>query len=136
MENNNNQTENPNEYSKEYSESSFWEKVKNFAIKAGSNVIYAALKLYYALQSTNTPAWAKAVILGALGYFIAPIDAIPDVVPAVGFADDLGVLVAAVATVSLYIDDNVKQKAKDQMKDWFGESEINNLDAENANKKA
>ena len=127
MENNDYQNTN-NEYAKEYSESSFWEKVKKFAIKAGSNVIYAALKLYYALQSTDTPAWAKAVILGALGYFIAPIDAIPDMVPVVGFADDLGVLAAAAATVSLYIDDNVKQKAKEKMKDWFGESEICNLD--------
>lgn len=128
MENNEFSSTNNNEYSKEYSESSFWTKVKTFAIKAGSNVIYAALKLYYTLQSTETPAWAKTVILGALGYFIAPIDVIPDMVPAVGFADDLGVLVSALATVSLYVDDNVKQKAKKQMKDWFGESEFSNLD--------
>lgn len=83
--------------------------------------------MYYALQSTETPAWAKAVILGALGYFIAPIDGIPDMVPVVGFADDLGVLVAALASVSLYVDDNVKQKAKNKMKEWFGESEMTNL---------
>lgn len=83
--------------------------------------------MYYALQSTETPAWAKAVILGSLGYFIAPIDVIPDMVPVVGFADDLGVLVAALASVSLYVDDNVKQKAKNKMKEWFGESEMTNL---------
>ena len=130
MENNDYQNTN-NEYAKDYSESSFWDKVKQFATKAGSKVIYAALKLYYTLQSTNTPAWAKAVILGALGYFIAPVDAIPDPIPAVGFADDLGVLVAALATVSLYIDDNVKQKAKEQMyqmKGWFSESDLKDLD--------
>ena len=120
-----------NEYAKDYRESSFWDKVKQLATKAGSKVIYAALKLYYALQSTKTPAWAKAVILGALGYFIAPVDAIPDPIPAVGFADDLGVLVAALATVSLYIDDKVKQMAKEQMyqmKGWFSESDLNDLD--------
>ena len=127
MENNDYQNTN-NEYSKEYSESSFWNKIKQYAVKAGIKVIYPALKLYYTLQSTNTPAWAKAVILGALGYFIAPVDAIPDPIPAVGFADDLGVLVAALATVSLYIDDNVKQKAKEQMKNWFGESELSDLE--------
>lgn len=127
MENNDYQNTN-NEYSKEYSESSFWDKIKQYAVKAGIKVIYPALKLYYTLQSTNTPAWAKAVILGALGYFIAPVDAIPDPIPAVGFADDLGVLVAALATVSLYIDDNVKQKAKEQMKNWFGESELSDLE--------
>ena len=127
MENNEFSNTNNNEYSKEYGESSFWDKVKKFAVKAGSDVIYAALKLYYALQSTETPAWAKAVILGALGYFIAPIDGIPDMVSVVGFADDLGVLVAALASVSLYVDDNVKQKAKNKMKEWFGESEMTNL---------
>ena len=129
MENNDYQNTN-NEYSKEYSESSFWDKIKQYAVKAGIKVIYPALKLYYTLQSTNTPAWAKAVILGALGYFIAPVDAIPDPIPAVGFADDLGVLVAALATVSLYIDDSVKQKAKEQMyqmKGWFSESELKDL---------
>jgi uncharacterized membrane protein YkvA (DUF1232 family) len=55
-----------------------------------------------------------------LGYFISPIDAIPDVIPFVGYSDDLGVLVAAVATVSTYITDDVKAKAKAKLQDWFG----------------
>lgn len=79
-----------------------------------------ALQLFYALQDSNTPAWAKAVIIGALGYFISPIDAIPDIVPMVGYADDLGVLTAAIATVAAYITDDVKAKAAAQLKKWFG----------------
>jgi len=111
-------------YEKDYSESSFWEKVRKFAAKAGGKVIYNALLLYYALQSPDTPAWAKSVILGALGYFIAPIDIIPDVTPAVGFVDDLGVLIAAVATVAVCITPEMKSRAKKQLKDWFGDTEI------------
>ncbi len=126
MENNNYQNTNT-EYSKEYSESSFWDKVKKFAVNAGSKVIFNALILYYTLQSTETPAWAKTAILAALGYFIAPLDIIPDAIPAVGFADDLGALATAYTTVSTYITSDIKQKAKEKMKDWFGESELNDL---------
>lgn len=112
------------QYEKHYSEEGFWEKVKNFAVKAGGKVIYVALKLYYALQSSNTPKRAKSIIVGALGYFVLPIDLIPDVVPMLGFSDDLGVLLAAVVAVAAHITPEVKDQAKMQMKKWFGESEI------------
>ena len=116
------------EYSKEYSESSFWDKVKKFASKAGGKVIYTALKLYYTLQSPDTPAWAKAVIIGALGYFISPIDVIPDITPVVGFADDLGVLAAATATVVTNITPAIKAQAKAKAGEWFGTTEIAEMD--------
>ncbi|MGJ3196969.1 DUF1232 domain-containing protein [Peribacillus castrilensis] len=37
--------------------------------------------MFYTLQKPTTPAWAKTVIVGALGYFILPIDLIPDLIP-------------------------------------------------------
>lgn len=107
-------------FEKEYSDSNYWDKVKNVAKVAGKEVIEKALQLYYALQQPGTPAWAKAVIIGALGYFISPVDAIPDVVPMIGFADDLGVLAAAIATVAIYITDDVKAKAETKLNEWFG----------------
>lgn len=119
---------NNNEYAKEFSESSFWDKVKKFASKAGSKVIYTALKLYYTMQSPDTPAWAKAVIIGALGYFIAPVDGIPDPTPIVGFADDLGVLAAAAASVVTNITPAIKAEAKRKVREWFGDSEMEELE--------
>lgn len=110
-------------YSKDYSDSNFWKKVKEFALKAGAKVIYTALKLYYASKSPDTPAWAKAVIYGALGYFISPIDLIPDPLPG-GFVDDLGVMLAALVTVSAYITDEVRRQAKEKMKEWFGDYDL------------
>jgi len=109
-----------NKYSKEYTEELFWEKIKKFCLAAGKEVIEIALQLYYALQMPSTPAWAKAVIVGALGYFISPIDAIPDVVPVVGYSDDLGALVMALATVSTYITDEIKSKSSSKLEEWFG----------------
>jgi len=103
-----------------YSEDSFWEKLKNFAVKAGGEVVEKALQLYYAAQEPETPAWAKTAIYGALGYFILPLDVIPDVMPGIGFTDDLGILAAAIGAVSMYINDDVKKKAEQKMQDWFG----------------
>lgn len=106
-------------FSKDYTEGTFWDKVKKFAKAAGSEVVEKALQLYYALQEPGTPVWAKTVIVAALGYFISPIDAIPDITPIIGYADDLGVLAAAIATVGLYITDDVRAKAEAKLNEWF-----------------
>ncbi|HEV8718791.1 MAG TPA: YkvA family protein [Candidatus Binatia bacterium] len=108
-----------NEFTEQYSDKGFWDKLLHYAKTAGAEVIERALQLYYAAQDPNTPTWAKGVIYGALGYFIVPADAIPDVVPVVGYTDDLGVLAMAIATVAMYITPQVKQKAKQKMQDWF-----------------
>lgn len=121
-----NQNENKG-YGDEYSEEGFWNKLKNVFKKAGLKVVYSALMLYYAYQNKETPVWAKTIIIGALGYFISPIDAIPDLTPVVGYADDLGVLVAAIAAVGAYIDSDVKQSAKDKLHNWFGEFDEDEL---------
>ncbi|HET9933281.1 MAG TPA: DUF1232 domain-containing protein [Polyangiaceae bacterium] len=110
----------PQDFAKEFSEGGFWEKVRGFARAAGEAVLEPALKLYYASQDSDTPPWAKAVIYSALGYFIAPFDAIPDVTPIVGYADDLGVLVAALATVAAHIKPAHGERAKETLRQWFG----------------
>lgn len=103
-----------------YSEQEFWRKALQFAQKAGKGLIEKALLLFYAAQSPKTPKWAKTAIYTALGYFIMPFDAIPDIVPVAGLTDDWGVLAAALATVAFYIDDSVRAQAKTKMQAWFG----------------
>lgn len=110
-----------NEYEEAYSDQGFLDKLTRYAKSAGREVVEKALLLYYAMQEEKAPAWAKATIAGALGYFIVPLDAITDLTPAVGYADDLGVLVLAIAAVAAYINDDVKQKTAARMHDWFGE---------------
>ena len=109
-----------NEFEEAYSDSGFWDKLKRYAGLAGKEVVEKALLLYYAMQEEKAPAWAKATIAGALGYFIVPLDAIADFTPAVGYADDLGVLALAVAAVATYINDDVRKKTADTMQRWFG----------------
>lgn len=112
---------NETESAEAYSEEGFWSKVKDYAISAGADVIEKALILYYTMQDENTPAWAKTTIIAALGYFILPMDAIPDVIVGVGYTDDLGALALALATVAAHITQESRQAAKKKMADWFGE---------------
>lgn len=111
------------DYQDKFSDDGFWNKVVNYAKAAGKEVIEKALWLYYTAQSPATPAWAKGVIYGALGYFILPVDAIPDIAPVAGYTDDLGVLGSAIAAVSMYIGEDVKRLAKQKLKEWFGEQQ-------------
>lgn len=103
-----------------YSDKGFWDKLSDYALAAGREIVEKALWLYYVLEKEQVPAWAKSVIVGALGYFIWPLDAVPDPIPVVGYTDDLGALAAAVATVAMYIDRSVKAKATRKLKEWFG----------------
>ena len=104
----------------DYSQRSFWDKLVGFARSAGRDVVEKALRLFYAAQSPGTPVWAKTVIYSALDYFINIFDAIPDFTPAVGYGDDLGVLVAALATVAAHVTPEVKARAREKAAAWFG----------------
>ena len=57
-------------YEAEYSERGLFDKLSSVAKKAGLKVVYYALILYYALQSPKISVKEKALIIGALGYFI------------------------------------------------------------------
>lgn len=108
-------------YQNEYNEEDFWKKIKQYGKMAGSKVVYKALQLYYAAIDENTPLSAKAVIWGALGYFIFPVDILPDVIPVFGFTDDLAFLTAAIGISAVHITPKLKKKSKEKLKDWFGE---------------
>ncbi|CAM5410360.1 hypothetical protein C2I17_16390 [Niallia circulans] len=105
---------------KHYSEKKFWSKIAKFGKKAGSSVVYAVLLLYYTLQKPNVPKKVKATIIGALGYFILPLDLLPDFLVGIGYTDDLGALGLALFQVAMYIDDDIKSKARLKLTEWFG----------------
>ena len=79
-------------YNRSFSESKFWDKLAAFAKSAGLKVVASALLLFYVLKSEATPRADKAKIIGALGYFILPVDIIPDFIPVAGWMDDAAVL--------------------------------------------
>ena len=86
----------------------FWPKIRRTAARipfAGQ-----ALSVWFAARDPETPAAAKGLMLGALAYFVLPVDAIPDIFAVVGFTDDAAVFAALLATLGA----NIKRRHKDQ----------------------
>ena len=117
------------EYKKEYNEKSFFDKLKKVLKVVGVKGVYMLLLLYNTLQRKDIPPKEKSIIIGALGYFILPLDALPDITPIVGYSDDIFALGMAILKVMPYIDDEMKEKSKKKIKKWFKipESELNLL---------
>ena len=111
---------NQNKYSDKYSEKSFFDKVTGAIKKAGITLIYKALQLYYVTENPNCPMRIKATIFATLGYFISPIDIIPDITPFVGYSDDAAAIALALVMAKIFIDNKVRQKAKDKLVSLFG----------------
>lgn len=105
------------DYSSSYSESDLWSKLSKFAKTAGKTLVLNVLILYYALP--DAPPVDKVIIIGALGYFICPIDAIPDALGPLGYTDDAGVVASAVARVRLSASKTVITKAEAKCREWF-----------------
>ena len=115
-------------YASKFSASDFVDKISRIAKRAGAKLVYAALILYYTLQSENVSKTDKALIIGALGYMISPFDAIPDAIPIVGLTDDLGVLVYVLRKGWVNVEPDIKEKAKEKLTKWFDEDEIKEID--------
>jgi len=106
-------------YAKYYDAQKFWDKFGKFAKKAGAKLAYHALTLYYALQSDGVSKKERALIIGALGYLILPIDLIPDFLPGIGYTDDLAALLWAALKVVRNITPEVKAQADAKVHEWF-----------------
>ena len=111
-------------YANKFSQSEFADKIARIAKRAGAKLVYAALILYYTLQSDKVSKADKAIIIGALGYMISPLDVIPDAIPIAGLTDDLAVLLYVLKKVWTGIDPERVEQAKSKLSRWFDEDEI------------
>ena len=115
-------------YANKFSASDFVDKISKIAKRAGAKLVYAALILYYTLQSEKVSKADKALIIGALGYLISPLDAIPDAIPIVGLTDDVGVLIYVLRKVCVNVEREIKDRAKERLTKWFDEDEMKEID--------
>ena len=114
-------------YGNSYSEAGLWSKITGNVKKVGANLLYEVLQLFYVAQNPNVPMKIRAAMVAPLGYFISPVDLIPDLTPVVGYTDDAAVIAMAIAFAHAYIDDEIRQKAKDKLVALFGEDILNDL---------
>lgn len=101
-----------------FGEETLWKKILEVMKKSVGKAVELALTLYYCMKDRDTPAWAKAKIAAALGYFIWPVDAVPDVLPG-GYADDAAVLAIAAALVAASIKKEHRKDARETVKRMF-----------------
>lgn len=73
---------------------------------------HETVAMYFCMLDPKTPVWVKATAGAALAYFVLPVDAIPDFLPAVGLGDDASVLAAAFAAVSSHVTADHRERAR------------------------
>lgn len=114
-------------YEQHYNDSSFLDKVTKYGKLIGITALYKAVQLWFVLQKPDVHAGTKAVIMGALGYLIAPLDFLPDLLPVLGYTDDIVAITFALIKVQGYIDEEVERKSKKLLTKIFGEEAVSNL---------
>ena len=119
---------NLDDYAQYFNDSKLWKKLKKVAQKAGRKAVYYVLVLYYVARDPAVPSGLKFKILGALGYFILPLDFIPDAILGLGFTDDLAALAWALFKIKKFITPEIERKARERLREWFGPEEGEEFD--------
>ena len=93
----------------------FWNKLGRYA----SSIPFAEdlLAAYYCAFDRETPHSVRAVLVGTLTYFVLPADAIPDILPVLGFTDDAAVLAGAIKFVTGHIKPAHREAARAKLED-------------------
>ncbi len=106
-------------------EGDFNKRIKKLAKKMGAKMVYITYWLYYSLKNGGVKAKTLGIITGALGYLLCPLDVISDLIPFIGFSDDITILTAAYfAVMKTMSPDTIKRvsdKAKKAVKSIFGD---------------
>ena len=106
-------------YKSSYTEENLQTKLKKYGKKIGVNTTYYILLLYQMIVSNTVSIADKAIIIAALGYFISPLDIIPDIIIGTGFIDDVSVMLIALRQVVKNITPEIKQQAKERLGKMF-----------------
>jgi uncharacterized membrane protein YkvA (DUF1232 family) len=94
-------------------ERDFWQKLKATCRKIP--FIDDLVAVYYCAMDPATPLQVKAILFGALAYFVLPFDIVPDFVAVLGFGDDAAVLYAAIRSVLPHIKPQHRFRAKEAL---------------------
>ena len=93
------------------SERDLFQKIGRVPQEAGCAVIRVAVTLFVLMTESTVPLWVKVSIAAALGYFVSPIDAIPDFLPG-GYVDDLAVMTLLLGQLDVFLDAEVLKKVE------------------------
>lgn len=88
----------------------FWRKLRRYLphLPFAEDLVSA----YYCATDRSTPTYVRALLMGALAYFVLPADVIPDFIAGIGFSDDASVLVAVVTAISAHLRPEHRDRAR------------------------
>lgn len=104
-------------------EKSLFGTIKRLGKKLARSLLEDVLTAYCVMRDPDTPWQAKAILAGALVYFIQPFDVIPDVMP-MGLIDDAAILAAALERVGRYTDERHRDEARAMLDRLFGGTQV------------
>lgn len=102
------------QYERHYNEDIFWRKLRKHAGKWGEKLLQPAMMLYCMMKSPKVSLRDKTIILGALGYLILPLDAMPDFIPMLGIIDDISAIMLVLKTLNKDITPEIRKEAQEQ----------------------
>lgn len=105
-----------------YDELELAHKIKSVGKKIGSQVIYYVVIMALLVSDNKIPLKVRLVFMAALGYLILPADLVADIIPAIGFTDDIAFLTYAINNAREYITPEVKNRAKEKLDRWMSDN--------------
>jgi uncharacterized membrane protein YkvA (DUF1232 family) len=89
---------------------SFWHKAR----RTLGRVPFSedAVAAFYCATDSATPLAIRAMLFGALAYFVLPFDVIPDMIAGLGYTDDAAVILAAVKAAQMHITPEHRRLAR------------------------
>ncbi len=94
-------------------ERGFWTKVRRTLGRVP--FVEESVAAYFCAIDRDTPLQVKAILMGALAYFVVPVDMIPDFIAALGYTDDAAVFYAALRTVAPHIEERHRDRARETL---------------------
>ena len=107
------------QYVKYYDELQLFDKLRFAGKKIGSKVVFYVIIMAMLIGDTKIPLKVRLVFVAALGYLILPTDLVADLLPAIGFTDDIAFLTFAISSAREYITPEVKVRAKKKLGQWI-----------------
>lgn len=108
-------------YRQYFSENALWQKLETLGRSIGATVLYPVLLLWHLLKSPTVTLKEKTMIIGALGYFVLPLDLIPDALVGIGYSDDLAALTTAITLLAKSITPEIQTSAREQLHHLLGD---------------
>lgn len=99
-----------------------WERIAQYAKKAGRTGIRPVLLLYYVMTSSDTPKSDKFLIVSALSYLVFPMDVLSSKrLPVIGWIDEVMSLAVAYRKACKYVTPEIEAKVDALLDKWFPE---------------